>query len=162
MTIWDRIAELEAAIRKHRDYRGDDRCWRDDVELYAVLRDGWTIPECDTSVDLENCRRFIECRKNPYTKYVSPQRRIEELEKRQVKLEEIVARLPKSADGVPVICDGMVLYCPRGHATQLTYAAHNVYCCQGECFDTGCQGDSGRGTYYPFSVCRTTQEVTND
>jgi len=32
-----RIAVLEAAIRKHRDYKGHDRCWANDQELYAVL-----------------------------------------------------------------------------------------------------------------------------
>lgn len=28
---------LESAIRKHRDQRGDDRCWLDDEELYKTL-----------------------------------------------------------------------------------------------------------------------------
>jgi len=31
---------LRDAIKKHRDQRGDDRCWLDDRELYAVLGDG--------------------------------------------------------------------------------------------------------------------------
>lgn len=31
------IAKLEAAIRKHRDARGHNRCWLDDQELYSVL-----------------------------------------------------------------------------------------------------------------------------
>jgi hypothetical protein len=70
---------LEAAIRKHRDERGDDRCWKDDEELYQVLSEGYTPPERDTAVELHNCEKFIACRQNPATVYVSPQRRIEEL-----------------------------------------------------------------------------------
>jgi hypothetical protein len=31
------IEGLAAAIARHRDQRGDDRCWRDDLELYAAL-----------------------------------------------------------------------------------------------------------------------------
>lgn len=79
----ERIAELEAAIRKHRDQRGDDRCWLDDRELYAVLPEG--VGNADLHLDepaemLENCKRFISSRRDPNQPYVSPQRRIEELE----------------------------------------------------------------------------------
>lgn len=83
----DRVQELEAAIRKHRDYRGDDRCWLDDEELYRVLPEGYTPPQRDGAVELENCKRFIECRRNPKTEYVSPQREIEELKRRVASLE---------------------------------------------------------------------------
>lgn len=69
-------------------------------------------------------------------------------------LRAIVERLPHTADGVPVICDGMTVYCPRGHATTLQYATHHVYCCDGECWNSGCQGDSGGGTSYLFCECR--------
>lgn len=58
-----RIAELEAAIRKHRDQRGDDRCWLDDQELYTVLGDkpaDFTLPPREEF--LGNCARFWECR----------------------------------------------------------------------------------------------------
>ena len=71
---------LLAAIRKHRDYRGDNRCWVDDEELYRVLPEGYTPPERDAVVELENCKKYITRRHNPRTRYVSPQRRIEELE----------------------------------------------------------------------------------
>ncbi len=73
---------LADAIRKHRDERGDNRCWRDDEELYKVLPEGYVPPERDTTVELELCKLYIQCRQNPNTKYVSPQTRIEELEKR--------------------------------------------------------------------------------
>jgi hypothetical protein len=59
-----RIDELEAAIRKHRDERGDDRCWLDDVDLYTILGDT-TQPEFklpERAEFLGNCARFWECR----------------------------------------------------------------------------------------------------
>jgi hypothetical protein len=74
-----RLMALEAAVRKHRDCRGDDRCHADDGELYAALPEGDTRPARETAVTLENCARYIECRQAG-REYVSPQRRIEELE----------------------------------------------------------------------------------
>ena len=79
MKLESRVDELEAAIRKHRDQRGDDRCWLDDEELYKVLPEGYNTPSRDTAVELDNCRKFIECRGNPGTEYISPERSIEEL-----------------------------------------------------------------------------------
>jgi hypothetical protein len=38
-TLRHRVDELEAAIRTHRDYRGHNRCFLDDYELYQVLGD---------------------------------------------------------------------------------------------------------------------------
>lgn len=67
----------------------------------------------------------------------------------------IIARLPHTADGVPVICDGMTVYCPRGHSTTLSYPMSRVYCCEGDCWGDGCQSDSGSGTYYQFEQCRS-------
>lgn len=74
------VEKLQAAIRKHRDTRGDDRCWLDDEELYSTLPEGFIPPVEDSSVELARCQH-IQCRHNPATKYVSPQRRIEELER---------------------------------------------------------------------------------
>jgi hypothetical protein len=74
-----RLMALEAAVRKHRDTRGDDRCHADDGELYAALPEGDTRPARETAVTLENCARYVECRQAG-REYVSPQRRIEELE----------------------------------------------------------------------------------
>lgn len=31
------IERFKTAIRKHRDAKGHDRCWENDLELYAVL-----------------------------------------------------------------------------------------------------------------------------
>jgi hypothetical protein len=75
----DEVERLRAAIRKHRDYRGDNRCHLDDGELYAVLPEGDTRPAREVAVTLENCQRYIECRQKG-REYVSPQVRIEELE----------------------------------------------------------------------------------
>lgn len=85
-----RVKELEAAIRRHRDERGDDRCAADDGTLYAVLPEGDTRPERETLVTIENCEKYIACRQTG-REYVSPQRRIEEL-------EEVVAALIESCD----------------------------------------------------------------
>lgn len=77
---FDRAEKYANAIRKHRDMPGDDRCFLDDSELYAVLPEGYVPKPTEVAVTIENCQRFIECRQNPATAYVSPQRRIEELE----------------------------------------------------------------------------------
>lgn len=55
---------LKEAIRKHRDQKGDDRCWMDDQELYAELRDGNLGDNTvgDQSAMLRNCQRFVELR----------------------------------------------------------------------------------------------------
>lgn len=94
----DRIAELEAAIRKHRDYRGDNRCWLDDEELYSVLPEGYTPPEREVAVEKENCDRFICNRRNPATVYVSPQEEIDRLTAEVVRLEEKVKDLQANAE----------------------------------------------------------------
>ena len=79
----NRIQELETAIRKHRDQRWDDRCWRDDLELYEHLPEG--VGQADLRLappeeQLANCRKFVECRHHG-TEYVSPMREIEQLER---------------------------------------------------------------------------------
>jgi predicted transport protein len=76
------------AIRMHRDQNGDDRCWEDDVTLYKKLPEGYKAPVEDTKVQLEMCQKYIACRHNPNTVYVSPQRRIEQLEAEVVDLQK--------------------------------------------------------------------------
>lgn len=75
----DLVGKYESAIRKHRDYRGDDRCFLDDGELYAVLPEGDTRPPEEMAVTPENCLRFIACRQQGKG-YISPQRHVERLE----------------------------------------------------------------------------------
>ncbi len=59
-----RVLKLEAAIRKHRSQRLDDRCWLDDEELYSALDDGikanTKLPPKDEF--LSHCSRFWHCR----------------------------------------------------------------------------------------------------
>ena len=82
---------LLAAIRRHRDYRGDDRCHLDDGELYAALPEGDTRPLRDVAVSLENCKRFIRCRQQGID-YVSPELYIPELRDALVPFAEAAGR----------------------------------------------------------------------
>lgn len=96
-----RIAMLESAIRSHRDQRGDDRCWIDDCTLYAVLSEGGEVtspPLPPPDEMLANCRRYIASRHCPGEPYVSPQRRIEELEAKLAAAESQVKEMRHSAD----------------------------------------------------------------
>jgi hypothetical protein len=65
----NRLSKLEDAIRDHRDARGDDRCWLDDIELYKAL--GEPVPE-DMELALPNrdafltrCGKYFEHRQAP-------------------------------------------------------------------------------------------------
>ncbi len=73
----DRIAELEAevqrltdAIKLHHSKKGDDRCWMDDVNLYAVLGlpSPYTLlperPQFAVSCT-RYCERFYDTRQHP-------------------------------------------------------------------------------------------------
>lgn len=77
-----KLHKIQEAIRKHRDswLSGDDKCWRDNEELYKLLPEGYTPPERDTFCELKNCIRYVESCHDPRVTYTSPQRRIEELE----------------------------------------------------------------------------------
>jgi hypothetical protein len=60
--------KLRASIRYHRDQKGDDRCWVDDLRLYETLPEGAvghdsTLPT--EEVFLENCKRFCRSRQVP-------------------------------------------------------------------------------------------------
>jgi hypothetical protein len=56
------LTRVRRAIRKHRDARGNARCWHNDLELYADA-----LPEAkpagrmtgDFEALLRNCRRYI-------------------------------------------------------------------------------------------------------
>lgn len=84
--LMDELDKVRAAVRKHRDFRGDDRCWMDDEELYSVLPEGFVPPERDSTVEVKNCIRYIACRHNPATVYLSPEREIERLRAEVEKL----------------------------------------------------------------------------
>jgi hypothetical protein len=57
--------KLRDGIRYHRDQKGDDRCWVDDLRLYELLPEGpagydSTLPS--EEIFLENCKRFCRTR----------------------------------------------------------------------------------------------------
>lgn len=63
-----KVKKLQDGIRYHRDQKGDDRCWVDDVRLYELLPEGpvgydSTLPPED--VFLDNCKRFCRSRQVP-------------------------------------------------------------------------------------------------
>lgn len=66
---------LKAAIRKHRDQRGDDRCWLDDGELYGVLGEGLSNQELPPHDEfISNCERYWKCRQSDGEKYEAASR----------------------------------------------------------------------------------------
>lgn len=77
-----RVRKLESAIRWHRDQwlNGDDKCWQDNETLYKLLPEGYEPPARDETVELGLCQKYIKSCHAPHIEYVSPQRRIEELE----------------------------------------------------------------------------------
>lgn len=89
-----KVSFYENAIRKHRDQRGDDRCWLDDCLLYSSLPEGYTAPTQDTYIELENCKKYLATRCNPNTVYISPQRRIETLEAEIQRLRDNMGYAP--------------------------------------------------------------------
>lgn len=94
----DRIAELEAAIRKHHDQQGDDRCWLDDLELYDVIPDlrkpddnvFKLPPKCEF---LKSCERFWEQSQHPKLSMKADGMTIAQLEARVKELEAFSAEL---------------------------------------------------------------------
>jgi uncharacterized small protein (DUF1192 family) len=72
------VERIKAAIREHRDQKGDDRCWLDDLMLYRALDgkvSGATVadmelpPKCDF---LESCSRYWDQRQRPTAKDDDP------------------------------------------------------------------------------------------
>lgn len=60
--------KLRDSIRYHRDQKGDDRCWVDDLRLYEALPEGAvghdsTLPT--EEIFLTNCKRFCQSRQVP-------------------------------------------------------------------------------------------------
>lgn len=64
----EEIKRLRSIIRYHRDQKGDDRCWVDDLRLYETLPEGSagydpTLPPEEEF--LNNCKRFCHSRQTP-------------------------------------------------------------------------------------------------
>lgn len=89
-----KLIELyEAAIRKHRDYQGDDRCYEDDYELYKTLPEGFIPPSRAVGIDLNLCAQYQRCRQDPKVEYVSPQIEIKRLKKKLTEKIQEISRL---------------------------------------------------------------------
>lgn len=66
--LHDEIKKLRNVIRYHRDQKGDDRCWVDDLRLYEALPEGPvnydpTLPPEEEF--MANCKRFCKSRQTP-------------------------------------------------------------------------------------------------
>ena len=64
----EEVKKLRSEIRYHRDQKGDDRCWVDDLRLYEALPEGAagldsTLPPED--IFLANCKKFCQSRQVP-------------------------------------------------------------------------------------------------
>jgi len=61
----DAIKRRRKAIRKHRDQKGDDRCWLDDFWLYVFLNDSKPAPTKVPAFEpgLEQCKLFFVFRR---------------------------------------------------------------------------------------------------
>jgi hypothetical protein len=64
----DEIKKLRAVIRYHKNQKGHDRCWVDDLRLYETLPEGAVgydpnLPPEDEFLD--NCKQFCRSRQSP-------------------------------------------------------------------------------------------------
>lgn len=67
-TLKDEVIRLRDAIRSHRDEKGHDRCWLDDIELYKSLPEGTfgidlALPPKEEFI--KNCERYHAHRQDP-------------------------------------------------------------------------------------------------
>lgn len=87
------IARLREAIAKHRDQKGDDRCWLDDRELYAALdpsvpADQSLPPKCDF---LKSCERYWEQRQSLSDTFTLKHPTIGQMNREITRLREALA-----------------------------------------------------------------------
>lgn len=81
---------LREGIEKHRDQKGDDRCWLDDQELYAIVDpdikvEGSLPPRCDF---LASCERFWEQRQSTSDTFALDHPTIGQMERTIKRLRE--------------------------------------------------------------------------
>lgn len=110
------VADLVEAIRHHRDQRGDDRCWLDDQELYAVLGEGPAetgLPPRD--IFLANCARFWQCRQDPSANYETVAAREQALKDEILRQRRIMREMAEKllsntplTDREIIACDNLV------------------------------------------------------
>lgn len=58
------IRVCRQAIRRHRDAKGDDRCWLDDYRVWACIPDSPEMPSAPPPIEqaMEKCRAFYKLR----------------------------------------------------------------------------------------------------
>ena len=79
------------------------------------------------------------------------------------RLREVVEKLPKTADGVPVVPGATVYHCrdrlyPDGFYPILMRMS-GPYCCGESCWDEGCQSDHASGRHVDYAQCFSTREA---
>jgi hypothetical protein len=97
---------LRAAIRKHRDQHGDDRCWLDDQELYKVLGDQ---NEPDNSMPpkeqfLANCSRYYDrrCVEGEWPTYQELEQRADRADRALKQIREWMAGRKGLINAMPI------------------------------------------------------------
>lgn len=104
-----RLSTLEEAIRDHRDARGDDRCWLDDIELYKALDE--PVPE-DMELALPNrdafltrCEQYFEHRQKHGCKpWQTVEALQEELKEKSKDIEEMLTELLAATATKAILC----------------------------------------------------------
>lgn len=108
----DKLAALEQAIRNHRDARGDDRCWLDDINLYKALGEpvppGMELALPNRDAFLKRCEQYFEYRQAPGCGvWVTTEALQKESEEKSKKIEELLADL-LAATAVKVVLCGQI------------------------------------------------------
>jgi hypothetical protein len=88
--VLDDLERLEVAVRRHRDERGDSRCWRDDDDLYAALPEGATV-KADTSLPPES--EFLESCARHCRQFWHNRQRLEDKDKALMPCEMTITQL---------------------------------------------------------------------
>lgn len=92
--MFKKYAELRIAVKEHRDARGDDRCWLDDIELYRAL--GEEVPK-PMMLALPNREAFFtrctEYYKNRQSPGCRPWITVEALQTRIDELESYIKKV---------------------------------------------------------------------
>lgn len=105
----DALTALRQAVRDHRDARGDDRCWLDDIELYKALHE--PVPE-DMELALPNrnafltrCEQYFEHRQKPGCKpWQTVEALQEELKEKSKDIEEMLTELLAATATKAILC----------------------------------------------------------
>lgn len=86
-----RNSELVEAIRRHRDYKGNQRCFMDDYDLYSVLPEGIMgvdLRLLPPELMLKECEKYVAHRHDPSKPYVCPHDEIADLKDKIAELKE--------------------------------------------------------------------------